>query len=148
MENLIDSLMNINWAEMVCEHEIEQSKGMRKNWITDYSDDDDGSSSVEEELFKDEINYDIYQEAMNIKNNNLCRAVLIDKSIDDEIVQKIPKSKFYCKVCIFEGHGNNYRNSVFCSNHGIALCQKVNVHLQNLTVKDLTQSLMISCQIL
>ena len=75
--------------------------GKEENWITDCSDDNGGSSS-EEELFKDEIDYDIYQEAMNVKNNNLCRAVTIDKSFDDEIIQKIPKSKFYCKVCFFE----------------------------------------------
>ena len=58
----------------------------------------------------------------------------IDKSLDDEIIQKRQKSKFYCKVCIFEGHGNNHKNSVFCSNHGIALCQRVNIHPQNQTL--------------
>ena len=134
MENLIDSLINIDWAEMVREHELEQSKGNEQNWITGSSDDDDGSSSVEEELFKDEIDYDIHQEAMNIKNNNLCRAVTIDKNLDDEIIQKRQKSKFYCKVCIFEGRGYNQKNSVFCSNHGIALCQRVNIHPKNQTV--------------
>ena len=66
-------------------------------------DDDNGGSSSEEELFKDEIDYNIYQEALNVKNNNLCRAGTIGKSFDNEIVQKIPKSEFYCKVCIFEG---------------------------------------------
>ena len=79
MENLIDSLIGIDWAEMVREHEDKQSKGKEENWITDYSDDDDGSSSDEEEVFKDKIDYNIHQEAMNVKNNNLCRAVTIDK---------------------------------------------------------------------
>ena len=134
MENLIDSLIGIDWAEMVREHEDNQSKGKEENWITDYSDDDNGSSSDEEEVFKDKIDYNIHQEAMNVKNNNLCRAVTIDKTLDDEIIQKTKKSKFYCKVCIFEGRGNSHRNSVYCSNHGVALCQRVNVHPQNQTV--------------
>ena len=134
MENLIDSLVNIDWAEMVRDHEEKQSKGKEQNWITDYSDDDNESSLVEEELFKGEIDYNLHQEAMNAKNNNLCRAVTIDKTFDDVILQKLQKSKFYCKVCIFEGRGNNHKNSVFCSNHGVALCQRVNVHPQNQTV--------------
>ena len=53
-------LIYIDWAEMVHDHELEQSKGKEQNWITDCSDDDDGSSSVEEDLFKDEIDYDIH----------------------------------------------------------------------------------------
>ena len=134
IENLIDSSINIDWAEMLREHELDQSKGKEQNWITDYSDDNDGSSSVEEESFKDETDYDIHQEAMNVKNNNFCRAVTIGKSLDDEIIQKRQKSKFYCKVGIFGGRGNNHRNSVFYCNHGIALCQSKNIHPKNQTV--------------
>ena len=133
MDNLIDSLLNLDWADMVRTQEAKQSKGKGHTWITDYSDDDNEDSSIEE-LFEDEIDYGIHQEAVNVKNNNLCRAVTIEKTFDDEILRKTKKSKFYCKVCIFEGRGNNHRNSVFCSNHGLALCQKVNVHPQKQTV--------------
>ena len=58
----------------------------------------------------------------------------IDKTLDDELIQKRQKTKFYCKVCIFEGRGNNHKNSVFYSNHGLVLCQRVNIHPQNQTV--------------
>ena len=133
MENLIDALINIDWADMVREHQLEISKGKVENWITDNSDDGD-SSSDENELFPDKIDYQIHQEAMNVKNSNMCQAVTIDKSFDTDNLIKKPKSKFYCKVCVFEGRGNNLRNSVFCSNHGIALCQTVNIHPMRQTV--------------
>lgn len=133
MENLIDALINIDWADMVREHQVEKSKGNVENWITENSDDG-GSSSDENELFSDKVDYQIHQEAMNVKNSMICRAVTFDKSFAKENLIKKPKSKFYCKVCIFEGRGNNLRNSVFCSNHGIALCQTVNIHPMRQTV--------------
>ena len=83
MENLIDALINIDWADMVREHQLEISKGKVENWITDNSDDGD-SSSDENELFPDKIDYQIHQEAMNVKNSNMCRAVTIDKSFDNK----------------------------------------------------------------
>ena len=43
---------------------------------------------MEGELFKDEIDHDIHQEAMNVKSNNLCKAVTIDKSLNDETYWK------------------------------------------------------------
>ena len=71
MENLIDALINIDWADMVHEHQLEISKGKVENWITDNSDDG-GSSSDENELFSDKIDYQIHQEAMNVKNSIMC----------------------------------------------------------------------------
>ena len=56
MENLIDSLVNIDWAKMVHNHtKTEHSIENVENWITNYSDDDDEISSVAEELFIDKI---------------------------------------------------------------------------------------------
>ena len=54
---------------------------MTKNWKTlkkkkenlvPYSDDVDGSSSIVDKIFKDEMNYYIYEATMNVKKDDLC----------------------------------------------------------------------------
>ena len=71
---------------------------------------------------------------MNIKNKKLCRPVTFDKPLDTESLGKKTKGKVYCKVCHLEGRDNVQRNSAFCSNHGVALCQRVNIHPKNQTL--------------
>ena len=134
MENVIDSLINIDCAKMVRGHQLEESKGKMENWIADCSDDDGESSSDVEELLADKIDYEYSSGSNEGKISSMCRAVTFDESFETENLMKKPQSKFNCKVYSFEGRGNNLWKSVFCSNHGVSLCQRVKIHTQNQTV--------------
>ena len=61
---------------------------------------------------------------------NICQAVSFDSKGNVFEVKKGEKnkSKFFCKVCQFEGRGNVRKGTVFCSNHGLSLCQKIQGH--------------------
>ena len=109
---------------MISDQELSELKGKLGNLVT-YSDNEDESSSIVNEVFQDDMNYDIHRVTMNAKIDNLCRAVTFDKSF---AIEKKQNTKFDCKVCQCEGRRNAHRNSVFCSNHGVVLCQRVNVH--------------------
>ena len=120
MENLINCLVDIDLAQMTHDQELDKSKGKVENLVS-YLDDEDESSSFVNEVFKDDITYDIHQTTMNLKNDNLYRAVTFDKSFATE---KKQKTKFYRKVCQFEWCRKTHRNNVFCQNHYGLLFQR------------------------
>ena len=63
-------------------------------------------------------------------DEKICQAVSFDSKANFFEVKNGDKmkSKFYCRVCQFEGRGNIRKGTVFCSNHGVSLCQKVQGH--------------------
>ena len=131
MENLIDALIETDWAKVARDYEqkSEEKAGKNKRKYGYMNDEEDNNDEDEEHIFN-EVDFDLVPSLPPLPEEYICQAVSFDSktSLFSAKNGSKNKSKFYCKVCQFEGRGNVRKGTVFCFNHGLSLCQQVNVH--------------------
>lgn len=128
MENLIDALIETDWSDYARRYENKKSERTsgNKRKLTIEVDDE-----AEDEHYFNEENFELVTPTLPpFQDHNICQAVSFDSKGNVFEVKKGEKnkSKFFCKVCQFEGRGNVRKGTVFCGNHGLSLCQKIHGH--------------------
>ena len=128
MENLIDALIETDWAKAARRYEkiLADKKFGKKRSSIDVIDNEG-----QDEHYFNEVDFKLFSPSLpSFPTENICQAVSFDSKANFFEVKNGDKmkSKFYCRVCQFEGRGNIRKGTVFCSNHGVSLCQKVQVH--------------------
>ena len=131
MENLIDALIETDWAKAARDYEqkSEEKAGNNKRKYGHMNDEEHNDIEDEEHIFN-EVDFDLVPTLPPLPEEFICQAVSFDSKTSLFAAKNGSKnkSKFYCKVCQFEGRGNVRKGTVFCFNHGLSLCQQVNVH--------------------
>lgn len=131
MEDLIEALIETDWAKVAREYERkrEEKAGVKKRKFGFISSEEDDKNEDDEHIFN-EIDFDLVPSLPPLPDEYICQAVSFDSKTALFSLKNGAKnkSKFYCKVCQFEGRGNVRKGTVFCINHGVSLCQQVNVH--------------------
>ena len=128
MANLIDALIETDWADYARRYEnmkSERSSGKKRKSINEVDHE------AEDDHYFNDTNFELATPTLPpFQDYNICQAVSFDSKGNVFEVKKGEKykSKFFCKVCQFEGRGNVRKGTVFCSNHGLSLCQKIQGH--------------------
>ena len=131
MENLIEALIETDWAKAARRYEqqlADKTSGKKRKIIEEMENDDQ-----DEHIFNN-MDFDFVTPILPpLQDELLCQAVSFDSKANFFEVKNGDKnkSKFYCRVCQFEGRGNIRRGTVFCGRHGLSLCQNVQGHPKN-----------------
>ena len=130
MENLIEALIHTDWAKAARDDEkkVEQNAGIKKRKYG-YMSGETNNNEGDDHMFN-EIDFDPVPSLPPLPNEYICQAVSFDSKTSFFSAKNGAKnkSKFYCKICQFEGRGNVRKGTVFCCNHGLSLCQQVHFH--------------------
>ena len=103
----------------------EKTSGKKRKLIEEMDNDDQDNHHF------NDMDFDLVTPILPpLQDEFICQAVSFDSKANFFEVKNgdKKKSKFYCRVCQFEGRGNIRRGTVFCSRHGLSLCQNVQGH--------------------
>ena len=136
MENLIDALIETDWAKTARDYERrkeEKLSGRKRSFA--YDSDENIDENSEKEHYFNEVEVDMAPELPPLPEEFWCKAISFDSKVStfERKSGDKNKHKFFCKVCQFEGRGDVRKGTVFCSNHGLSLCQQINTHPKNKT---------------
>ena len=140
MENLQEQLIEVDWAEKIRRHQMDDSDNESL-----LSNDDMHFRSKDEEYWRDEIENGVEREIKRRNLKKLCNPVAMQPSCSSiydchsfrEIMRNVnlktlSDSQRVCQICEFEGRGRRRTGVNYCPHHKIRACTLKNPHPKNL----------------
>ena len=127
-----NSLIKTDWAKVAryFETKCTEKVGKKKRSLEDECDDENWDEYDGYHYFN-KIDFDLVSSLPPIPDGYVCQSVSFDSKSSSFLTKFSDKrkSKFYRKVCQFEGRGNLRKGIVFCPTHGLHNVNFLNIFL-------------------